>query len=366
MGGRIYDPVLGRFLQADPMIQAPENIQSLNRYSYVMNNPLNKTDPSGYIWVTLVTMALKYIAANTTSIMLAKAISFVLTAYEFYSEVSFYVSVIKALGGNSAEMAQFAGGLAKSYAKSAAINFAIQVTGLDSIDREYKKKMVSIGNPGTDMGEVADKAAAAGCTYETVAKCGKAGRFERISKQTGLKDGFEIKGLNNSVFVNDDTGFKSALFKDRETGKYLLAFAGTDSLNDIDDIVGHFFGVETSQHREVAILASAVDDAVGGELSFTGHSLGGALATTAVKSTGREATIFNSQGYNFGSLSKANINRINKMITSYKSSLDLLSIFQDVTPLTHNAAGSQRSLGSAGFHSIKDMCYTLGTSCSYD
>ncbi|PCK30214.1 FG-GAP-like repeat-containing protein, partial [Pseudoalteromonas piscicida] len=31
MGGRIYDPILGRFLQADPMVQAPENIQNLNR-----------------------------------------------------------------------------------------------------------------------------------------------------------------------------------------------------------------------------------------------------------------------------------------------------------------------------------------------
>ncbi|PCK29558.1 type IV secretion protein Rhs, partial [Pseudoalteromonas piscicida] len=29
-GGRIYDPSLGRFLQADPMVQAPENIQNLN------------------------------------------------------------------------------------------------------------------------------------------------------------------------------------------------------------------------------------------------------------------------------------------------------------------------------------------------
>jgi hypothetical protein len=48
MGGRIYDPKLGRFLQADPFIQAPGNSQSLNRYSYVFNNPLAWTDPTGY------------------------------------------------------------------------------------------------------------------------------------------------------------------------------------------------------------------------------------------------------------------------------------------------------------------------------
>jgi RHS repeat-associated protein len=48
MNGRIYDPLLGRFLSADPYIQAPNNLQSYNRYSYVFNNPLKYTDPSGY------------------------------------------------------------------------------------------------------------------------------------------------------------------------------------------------------------------------------------------------------------------------------------------------------------------------------
>ena len=48
MNGRVYDPVLGRFMSADPYIQAPDNLQSYNRYSYVWNNPLSATDPSGY------------------------------------------------------------------------------------------------------------------------------------------------------------------------------------------------------------------------------------------------------------------------------------------------------------------------------
>lgn len=48
MNGRVYDPELGRFLSADPFVQAPYNTQSYNRYSYVFNNPLSFTDPSGY------------------------------------------------------------------------------------------------------------------------------------------------------------------------------------------------------------------------------------------------------------------------------------------------------------------------------
>jgi RHS repeat-associated protein len=48
MNGRVYDPVLGRFLQADPYIQDMTDLQALNRYSYMDNNPLSGTDPTGY------------------------------------------------------------------------------------------------------------------------------------------------------------------------------------------------------------------------------------------------------------------------------------------------------------------------------
>ncbi|MEZ4834098.1 MAG: RHS repeat-associated core domain-containing protein [Caldilineaceae bacterium] len=41
---------MGVFLSADPFVQAPENMQNLNRYSYVLNNPLSYTDPSGFMF----------------------------------------------------------------------------------------------------------------------------------------------------------------------------------------------------------------------------------------------------------------------------------------------------------------------------
>jgi RHS repeat-associated protein len=48
MNGRIYDYELGRFLSVDPVIQFPTNTQSMNPYSYIMNNPLSGADPTGY------------------------------------------------------------------------------------------------------------------------------------------------------------------------------------------------------------------------------------------------------------------------------------------------------------------------------
>jgi hypothetical protein len=53
MNGRIYDPLIGRFLSPDPVIQELFNPQNLNRYSYVLNNPLSYIDPSGFFFVSI-------------------------------------------------------------------------------------------------------------------------------------------------------------------------------------------------------------------------------------------------------------------------------------------------------------------------
>jgi RHS repeat-associated protein len=49
MKGRIYDPMLGRFLQPDPVVEDDLNPQTWNRYTYVRNNPMTFTDPTGYV-----------------------------------------------------------------------------------------------------------------------------------------------------------------------------------------------------------------------------------------------------------------------------------------------------------------------------
>jgi RHS repeat-associated protein len=49
MNGRVYDPAIGRFLSPDPNVQLIADLQSYNRYSYVLNNPLRYTDPTGYL-----------------------------------------------------------------------------------------------------------------------------------------------------------------------------------------------------------------------------------------------------------------------------------------------------------------------------
>jgi len=74
MNGRIYDPALGRFMTADPIIPGVANLQSYNRYAYAINNPLAYTDPSGYfsigdvfkvaVVVAVAVYAPQFLAAN--------------------------------------------------------------------------------------------------------------------------------------------------------------------------------------------------------------------------------------------------------------------------------------------------------------
>jgi RHS repeat-associated protein len=45
---RWYSPSVGRFLTEDTIMGDVSNPQSLNRYSYVMNNPVNMVDPTGH------------------------------------------------------------------------------------------------------------------------------------------------------------------------------------------------------------------------------------------------------------------------------------------------------------------------------
>ena len=66
MNGRVYDPLLGRFLSPDPYVQDPLNPQCYNRYAYCMNNPVKYTDPSGdSFWAVIGFSSAAFAVGNT-------------------------------------------------------------------------------------------------------------------------------------------------------------------------------------------------------------------------------------------------------------------------------------------------------------
>jgi len=62
-GARYYDSAIGRFVQPDSVIPSPGNPQSLNRYSYCVNNPLKYADPTGHFFILVIGLAVVGVAA---------------------------------------------------------------------------------------------------------------------------------------------------------------------------------------------------------------------------------------------------------------------------------------------------------------
>jgi len=62
---RIYDPLTGRFLGYDPVVQNPNNSQNWNSYAYCLNNPFRYTDPDGRFIGTALTAVSQFFVAST-------------------------------------------------------------------------------------------------------------------------------------------------------------------------------------------------------------------------------------------------------------------------------------------------------------
>lgn len=124
MNGRIYDPRLGRFLQADPFVQFAANTQSYNRYSYVLNNPLVYTDPSGYF--------LKKLFKNKVF----RVVAAVALAYVTYGAVNTWASAAFSTTTTTTATASVtvggAGSFAGGVATTASVSTAVTTTTLST------------------------------------------------------------------------------------------------------------------------------------------------------------------------------------------------------------------------------------------
>ncbi|MCK5505780.1 MAG: RHS repeat-associated core domain-containing protein, partial [Thermodesulfovibrionia bacterium] len=109
-GARYYDPKLARFISADTIVPDPINPQSLNRYSYVLNNPLRYIDPTGHgFWQTLL---------GVVEVVVGAVIAIVGSIYNPYvaaAGIALMAYGVETLGGNvnistSTQVASFGGG----------------------------------------------------------------------------------------------------------------------------------------------------------------------------------------------------------------------------------------------------------------
>ncbi len=110
-------------------------------------------------------------------------------------------------------------------------------------------------------------------------------------------NGNEI-AIDPASLEDKSTGFRAAIYQNQQ-GQYVVAYAGTNpkELGDLKADATQAFGMDTKQYNQAIALAKEAEVAFGdGNVVFTGHSLGGGLASAAALATDASAVTFNAAG----------------------------------------------------------------------
>ena len=251
MNGRLYDPVVGRFLSPDENVQMPDFSQNFNRYTYALNNPLVYVDEDGEF------------------IFLAFAAAFVV-------------------------------GAAIDYGLQVAANYAAGYKGKDAWFRKVDFFDVAIS------GGISGLTAGYGASINAGMKVGKFGNFLYKNKnlvklgEIGLTSGVDITGEGWQPVALDDFGKRVAIGAGTHYGTKLVtkAFKGkTPSIEEnfdgskpastpigrrgnplevkpgtnLPSTIGgrNYTGHALDQMQSRGIMPSAVEDAIKNSLKIT-------------------------------------------------------------------------------------------------
>jgi RHS repeat-associated protein len=147
---RIYDPTVGRFLSPDPVTQNQFDMQVLNRFTYVGNNPLSFTDPSGNFFAFLFFFAFVAVAVlgpEIQKVPILGDLATILASFGCGPAAAVCSAII------SAEVTGVSGGTPAQAFKAAVLSFA-EAKGF-----EYANSIVGVGN---DVEHVAERFLARG------------------------------------------------------------------------------------------------------------------------------------------------------------------------------------------------------------
>jgi len=134
------------------------------------------------------------------------------------------------------------------------------------------------------------------------------------------------------TWEDEKDGFRAVLFRHRKTGRYVLALAGTQDLNDWIANLRQGLGFVASQYEKAIALARRIMNEVGREnLELTGHSLGGGLAAAAALVNKLKATTFNPAGVHLNTVARhgENLDEAWRLITVFRVEGDILTTLQD-------------------------------------
>ncbi|BET97443.1 phospholipase [Xenorhabdus taiwanensis] len=113
------------------------------------------------------------------------------------------------------------------------------------------------------------------------------GDYVRLSDEDLSKLGIDPDTLNDY-----STGFQAGVYHNK--GLYIVSFTGSNELKDFMVSIRQGLGYNEKQYNQAVELAHKALGVLGENVIFTGHSLGGGLATVAALATGKPAVIYNS------------------------------------------------------------------------
>lgn len=146
-------------------------------------------------------------------------------------------------------------------------------------------------------------------------------------------------GIKPSMMSDTHTGFSARLYT--KDGDYVVVFRGTNEGSDWPQNLRQGLGLRSKQYEQALLLGNRVDEALGGRVIFTGHSLGGGLASLAALHTKNPAVTFNAAGLHDNTLERLNLNTEevrsaanNGLIRAYSVDNEILTTLQERNLLT--------------------------------
>ena len=190
MNGRIYDAEVGRFLQADPVIQAPDNAQSWNAYTYCFNNPLAYTDPSGNISLR-----------QALGLVIAVAASFISGQYWIAGKylAAFGVAVAGGFAAGAVSTGTVRGGVIGAF--GAAMSFGIATMGLGPYANVFAQGLSGGIVEGVSGGDFGNGFISAGLTASFLPQYGHIGN-DIARSAVGAIVGGSISKITGGKFAN--------------------------------------------------------------------------------------------------------------------------------------------------------------------
>lgn len=153
--------------------------------------------------------------------------------------------------------------------------------------------------------------------------------------KTGMKtsNGWEVMRVDN----DDKTGYRGALYQGTFNGKteYIYATQGTNptSIKDWVNNAQQVFGESSQYKQSVKYAEEYADNAAYKGVSFTGHSLGGGLASANALATSGKAVTFNAAGLSGATKESLGITGSKANISAYVVQGEAVSYYQSMAGL---------------------------------